>query len=92
MGKDILNGSADLVALNQQSLKLRVKEKKAKSDVKPRATAAVKKEEQKEQSSARARYTQTTLRSSLHMAAATTQGKRTSRRKDSKDDVKEVVD
>jgi hypothetical protein len=92
MGKNILDGSADLVALNQQSLKLRGKEKKAKSDVKPRASTVAKKEEQKGLPSARERYTQTTLRSSLRTAATTTQSNQATRRRDSKDRVKKIVD
>lgn len=81
MAKNILDGSADLVALNLQSLQLRGKEKKSKSGAKgtksndkPRISGAIKKDEPKSQPSSRERYTQTTLGSSFRPSASKKSG------------------
>ena len=81
MAKNILDGSADLVALNQQSLQLRGKEKKPKcgakdtrSNVKSRISGEVKKDERKLQPSSRERYTQTTLQSCFGLSASKKSG------------------
>lgn len=91
MGKNILDGSADLVALNQQSLKLRGKEKRLKSSVKPRASGVIRDGERQVEPSARERYTQTTLRGSSGSSASKKTGIVT-RREEPKENVKKDVD